>query len=67
MSEKVGSSDTEMKQPTSALILLEEDDEFEEFESGHWDAVKEEPDEQIWKVGIILYSNVNNYVYVTYV
>ena len=63
MSEKLGSSDIEMKQPTSALILLEEDDEFEEFEGGHWDAVKEEPDEQIWKVSIVLYSNVNNYIY----
>lgn len=50
MSTKVDTDPKKEVKPTSALTLLEEDDEFEEFESGKWDAIKEEPDEQIWKV-----------------
>lgn len=50
MATKVETDQKKESKPISALILLEEDDEFEEFESGEWDDVKEEPDEQIWKV-----------------
>ena len=34
------------------LELLEEDDEFEEFENGNWDEIKGDAkeDEQLWQV-----------------
>jgi len=38
------------KEVVSVLTLLEEDDEFEEFEGGRWEASASDPaDEQLWK------------------
>ena len=37
--------------PKSTLELLEEDDEFEEFDQGNWDSnsAQQEEDKQLWK------------------
>jgi len=38
----------------TVLELLEEDDEFEEFENGNWDEIKEnnKEDGQLWQVRV---------------
>ena len=39
----------------SVLELLEEDDEFEEFEGTNWEDVKaEQVDEQLWQVVLLI-------------
>ena len=39
----------------TVLELLEEDDEFEEFENGNWDEIKEnnKEDGQLWQVSFL--------------
>lgn len=54
MSATVASAPSAEDKNKTILELLEEDDEFEEFENGNWDEIKEnnKEDGQLWQVSL---------------